>query len=166
MHIHQLDLALPLLALAMLVGLLKLLRHLLRVHDRVPADADAVALPTSDSRATSLDPWARITSQWNRWITWVLPVPVGICILVLAGWFLAYLGWAAAWVVNRPVALAAFPPWFGSAELLIENVFWGCVTLVILTMFSTVLGLFAHLVGKCLIWPEACGCGDDDAPRR
>jgi len=165
MHIDHLYLALPLLALMLMIGLLKVLRYLLRVRDQTPqASATDQALTTlaSDTHAADLDPWIRITSRWNHWITWVLPVPIGICILVLACWFLAYLGWGTAWIVDRPMAMAGRPPWFGGGELFIVEVISGFVTLLFGTGFGVVLVLFSHLIGKCLIWPEACGCEDDD----
>jgi len=167
MHINHLDLALPLLALMLMIGLLKMLRYLLRVRDRashVPATGQA--LTTSDTPIDNLDPWVRITSRWNRWITWVLPVPVGIGILALAGWFLAYLGWGIAWIVDRPLATAGMPPWFGGAEVFIVDVVSGFVTLLFGTGFGVVLVLFSHLIGRCLIWPEACGCEDDADKQR
>lgn len=167
MHIDHLDLALPVLALAILIGLVKLLRHLLRtpgVASGVPATGQAMTTSTKNVKAP--DPWDRITSHWNRWITWALPVPVGLCILALAVWCLAYLGWGAAWLVDRPTALAGRPPWFGGAEVFIVDVIGGFVTLLFGTGFGAVLVFFSHLIGKCLIWPEACGCEEDDASHR
>jgi hypothetical protein len=147
MHFSNLDLALPIVALATVIGLLKLVRHLLH---------------TPDSDAPDLDPWNRITSRWNRWITWVLPVPIGIAILAVTAWFFAYLGWAADYVFDRPTALRGFPPWFGSAKLFVENTYWGIVTAIVVALFGGALALTAHLVGKCLIWPEVCGCENDN----
>lgn len=167
MHINHLDLALPLLALVLMIGLLKMLRSLLRVRDRPPhAPATGQVLTTSDTPVANLDPWVRITSRWNRWITWVLPVPVGICILVLAAWFLAYLGWGTAWIVDRPLATAGMPPWFGGAEVLIVDIVSGLMALLLGTAFGVALVLFSHLIGTCLIWPETCGCEDDADKQR
>lgn len=166
MHIDHLNLALPILALAILIGLVKLLRHLLHtpnVASDVPATGQAMTTSTKSLETT--DPWDRIMSRWNRWITWVLPVPVGICILALVLWFLAYLGWGAIWVIDRPTAMAGVPPWFGNAGLLMEDALFGLVVLFFGGAFGAVLVFFSHLVGKCLIWPEACGC-DDDASQR
>lgn len=163
MHINHLDLALPLLALVLMIGLLKMLRYLLRVRDRAshaPAAGQALTTPASDTPTDNLDPWVRITSRWNRWITWVLPVPVGICILALAAWFLAYLGWGTTWVVDRPLATAGMPPWFGGAEVFIVDIVSGLMTLLLGAGFGVALVLFSHLIGTCLIWPEACGCED------
>lgn len=167
MHIDHLNLALPVLALAILIGLVKLLRHLLRtpgVASGVPTTGQAMT--TSTKSLESTDPWDRIMSRWNRWITWVLPVPVGLCILALVLWFLAYLGWGAIWVIDRSTAMAGVPPWFGSVEVFIVDVIGGFVTLLFGTGFGAVLVFFSHLVGKCLIWPEACGCEEDDASHR
>ena len=167
MHIDHLSLALPVLALAILIGLVKLLRHLLRtpgVASGMPATGQAMT-PTT-KRVETTDPWDRITSHWNRWITWALPVPVGACILMLAFWLLAYLGWATAWVVDRPSAMAGLPPWFGNAGLFIQNAIFGCAALFFAAAFGAVFVFFSHLVGKCLIWPEACGCEEDDASHR
>ena len=169
MHINHLDLALPLLALVLMIGLLKMLRSLLRTRDRtshVPATDQALTTPASDTHIDNVDPWDRITSRWNRWITWVLPVPVGICILALTCWFLAYLGWGTAWVVDRPMARAGMPPWFGDAEVFIVDVVSGFVTLLFAAGFGLALVVFSHLIGRCLIWPEACGCEDDADKQR
>lgn len=167
MHIDHLNLALPILALAILIGLVKLLRHLLRTPVRPSHTATTgLAITTGAKNVKAPDPWDRITSRWNRWITWVLPVPVGACILMLAFWLLAYLGWAAAWVVDRPSAMAGLPPWFGNAGLFIQNAIFGCAALFFGAVFGAVFVFFSHLVGKCLIWPEACGCDDDDASYR
>ena len=167
MYIDHLNLALPVLALAILIALIKLLRHLLRTPSTasdVPATGQAMT--TTAKRAETTDPWDRITSRWNRWITVALPVPVGLCILALAIWCLAYLGWGATWVLDRSTAMAGVPPWFGSAEVFIVDVIGGFVTLLFGTAFGAVLVFFSHLVGKCLIWPEACGCEEDDASHR
>ena len=167
MHIDRLNLALPVLALAILIGLVKLLRHLLRtpsVASGVPATGQAMT--TSAKSLETTDPWDRIMSRWNRWITWVLPIPVGICILALVLWFLAYLGWGAIWVIDRPTAMAGVPPWFGNAGLLMEDALFGLVVLFFGGAFGAVLVFFSHLIGKCLIWPEACGCEENDAPHR
>jgi hypothetical protein len=164
MHIDHFNLALPVLALALLIALIKLLRHLLHTPRRVSATSPSgQAMITSAEGLETTDPWERITSRWNRWITWVLPVPVGIGILALATWCLAYLGWGATWVLDRPTAMAGVPPWFGSAGLFMQAALFGLVTLFFGGAFGAVLVFFSHLIGKCLIWPEACGCEDDDA---
>lgn len=167
MHIDHLSLVLPVLALAILIVLIKLLRHLLRTPggaSGLPTTGQAMTTSTKSSETT--DPWDRITSRWNRWITWALPVPVGTCILALVVWFLAYLGWGATWVADRPAAMAGVPPWFGNAGLFMENALVGLVVLFFGVAFGVVLVFFSHLIGKCLIWPEACGCEEDDTSRR
>lgn len=164
MHIDNLGFALPILVLAILIALLKLLRHLLRTPSPAPRTSttgQAGAVHAPDANATDPDPWNRITSRWNRWITWVLPVPVGICILALAVWFLAYLGWGTVWLVDRPTAMAGVPPWFGNAGLFAKNALYGFIALFVGTAFGVVLALFSHAIGKCLIWPEVCGCDDE-----
>jgi|SRR5690348_2792459 len=166
MHIDHLNLALPILALAILIGLVKLLRHLLRTPARSSnAPATGQAITTGAENVKAPDPWDLIMSRWNRWVTWVLPVPVGLCILALVLWFLAYLGWGATWVLDRSTAMAGVPPWFGNAGLFMQAALFGLVALFFGGVFGAVLVFFSHLVGKCLIWPEACGC-DDDASHR
>lgn len=169
MHIDHLSFALPVLVLAILIALIKLLRPLLRTPARAlrtPATGQAMTVDAKSAKGTDLDPWDRITSRWNRWITLVLPVPLGACILVIAVWLLAYLGWATTWVTDRSSAMAGLPPWFGNAGMFIQNAIFGLAALFFGTAFGAVFVFFSHLVGKCLIWPEACGCEEDDASHR
>ncbi|MGH8190788.1 MAG: hypothetical protein ACREP2_05015 [Rhodanobacteraceae bacterium] len=162
MYIRHLEIALPILALAALIGLLKLLRHLLHAPERTPgASGGSQALATIPlGRMSDLGPWDRISVRWGRWIAWVLPVPVGLCVLALAAWFLAYLGWAFNYLTDRPAAMAGLPPWFGSTSGFGMEAFCGFVTFLWVGLLGGFLVGIAFLLGRILIWPELC---EDDA---
>lgn len=148
--IHSLELASPLIASAVLFGLVGVLRRLLRV----PAPEVRSHDDAAESAAT--DPWDRARMYWGRWITRLLPAVIGVCTLALVAWFLAYLGWGVAWATNRPMALAGIPPWFGNGRMVIVDAFWGFLAGVLLSGIGGLILYVGHALGKCLIWPETC----------
>lgn len=145
MHFHQLALALPLIALAIMAVLVMSLRRLLRIPATLEQGSNA-----DDGEP---DSWKRIQQRWGRTVTLVLPVPVGLATLAVATWLLAYVGWVATYFADRPTAMAGLPPWFGNVTLFCVNAIWGVGISIALVIVGIGIAVFAHAIGRALIWP-------------
>lgn len=150
MHITTFMFALPLLVLAALIALVTALRSLLR--------AWSTRIPTGRALATpsSADPWERITSDWNSWITLVLPTVIGCTVLVLAAWLFAYLGWAVLYMGKQSAAFAVRPPGFGGPENCFVFAVAGLFAAFFCAAFAAFFLFVGNLVGRCVLWPEVC----------
>lgn len=156
MHSITFMFALPLLVLAALIALVVALRSLLHSRStRIPAG-------TALSSVSSADPWERITSDWNVWITGVLPTVIGCAVLVLTVWFFAYLGWAVLYMSKQSPALSVHPPGFGGPENCVVFAIVGLFAAFFCAAFAAFFLLVGHLVGRCVLWPEVCWSKDCD----
>lgn len=158
-----LAIALPIVIPVVILLLLSLLRELLRVPGlkHVPgAEPDYLRRPPGVPTAS--DQWNQITARWNGWITGPLTFLVGVFVVALPVWLLAYLGWVATYFVDRSYALTVAPPWFGGWSSLLVSTFFGIVTLVIGVPMVAFAGFALHWIGRHTLWPNPRGGGKHD----
>lgn len=105
--------------------------------------------------------WDTVTARWPQWVTRVLPVPVGIALILLVAWPFAYLGWFVIYLSDDPTAPQVMPPWFGNPGYMLMYGLAGIAIALVALMAGVALTFVAHFIGKCTIWPDTCGCTDD-----
>lgn len=126
-----LAIALPIIAVALVFLLVRLLRARLRVPGLKHVSDDPAYIPRRVGEPTDADQWKQVTARWNGWITGPLAFIVGTMVVATVAWLLACLGWMAMYVFNRPHALAITPPWFHSLPSFLLATLIGVVTLVV-----------------------------------
>lgn len=151
--------ALPIIAAALILLLVRLLRIRLRVPGLSHVSDDPAYMPKRAGEPTAADQWKQVTARWNRWITGPLAFFVGVLVVASTAWLLAYLGWIAIYVFDRPHALAIPPPWFHSLpSFLLANLI-GIVTLVVGVPIVGFTGYALHWIGRHTLWPNPGGEG-------
>ena len=152
-----LAIVLPIIAPVVILLLVRLLRTLLRVPDlKYVPDEPAYMLRRPDE-PTAADQWKQVTARWNGWITGPLAFLVGLMVVASTVWLLAYLGWIATGVFDRPFALTITPPWFHSLPSLMLATFFGIVTLVVGVPAVAFVGFALHWIGRHTLWPNPDG---------
>ncbi|HEX7369974.1 MAG TPA: hypothetical protein VF284_06810 [Rhodanobacteraceae bacterium] len=111
-------------------------------------------MPRRAGEHTAVDQWRQITARWNGWITGPLTFLVGVLVVASAVWLLAYLGWMATWVVDRPYALTVVPMGFGGWRTFLLSAFYGIATLVIGVPTVGFVGFAVHWIGRHTLWPN------------
>lgn len=149
--------ALPIIAAALIFLLIRLLRIRLRVPGLKHVSDDPAYMPKRAGEPTAADQWKQVTARWNRWITGPLAFCVGVLVVASTAWLLAYLGWIATFVFNRPYALAIPPPWFHSLPSFLLATFIGIVTLVLGVPIVGFTGYALHWIGRHTLWPNPDG---------
>ncbi|TAN07740.1 MAG: hypothetical protein EPN38_06005 [Rhodanobacteraceae bacterium] len=152
-----LAIALPLITPVVILLLLSLLRELLRVPGLKHVPDEPAYMPQRSDTPTGSDQWRQITARWNGWITGPLTFMVGALVVALVVGLLAYLGWIATWVVDRPYAITVAPLSFGGWSSLLLSTLFGFVTLVLGVPIVGFAGFALHWIGRHTLWPNPCG---------
>ncbi|HEX7369987.1 MAG TPA: hypothetical protein VF284_06875 [Rhodanobacteraceae bacterium] len=154
-----LAISLPIITFAAILLLVGWLRTWLRVPDLQHVPDQPAYMPARAGEPTAGDQWKQITARWNGWITGPLTFLVGVLVVVSAVWLLAYLGWMATWVVDRPYALTVAPLGFGGWASFLLSAFYGIVTLILGVPITAFVGFALHWIGRHTLWPNPDGKG-------
>ncbi len=146
----------PLLA----IGLATVLQHWVKPHTQ-PATGTGL-VPATDNRQPRLT-WADITTHANPVVAYVLPIVTSAAIVVLALWPFAYVGWAVIELDPDPGWSAQVPPWFGNPGYFLGFSVVGVMVAVAGGILAVAVAVGLHALGKCILWPEVCGCDETEA---
>jgi hypothetical protein len=153
----------PIAAIALGAGLRRLLKFP-REHPAAAAPSTATdLLPVTQSSPPKLS-WKDIATRSNPFVAYVLPVVTSLSIVLLGLWPFAYLGWAVIRLDPDPGWGVQTPPWFGNLGYFLVYGFAGVVLAILGVAAGAFLALGLHAIGKCILWPEVCGCGDEAQP--
>lgn len=165
MHI-ALAIALPIIATVALVMLVRTLRRRLHIAGLKRITDYPGYIPMQFRDLSAEERWQQITDHWNDWIIGPLPTAIGTAIVTLTLWLLAYLGWIAAFVVNRAYALDATPPWFGQPTTFAMYVVFGVAAVIggvsVIALFVAAM----HFIGRHTLWPNPDTPTDGSTPSR
>lgn len=153
MHI-ALAIALPVIATVALVMLVRTLQRRLYIAGLKQITNCPGYMPMQFRDNSAEEQWQQITSHWNDWITGPLPTVIGAAIVALTLWLIAYLGWIAAFVMNRPYALAATPPWFDRPTTFGMYVVFGVATVIVGVPSVALFVAAMHWIGRHTLWPN------------
>lgn len=152
----------PLLAIALAVGLRRWVKH----HSK-PSLSAAVSTATDLIPATAAKPpkvtWEDIADHTHPLVAYLLPIIASAVILLLALWPFAYLGWILISSDPTSGVSATTPPWFGNLGYFLGFGAAGLLTAVAGAIVAGGLVLGLHVLGKCILWPQVCGCGDTES---
>lgn len=151
--------ALPIIAAALILLLVRTLRIRLRVPGLKHVSDDPAYMPKRAGEPTAADQWKQVTARWNHWITGPLTFIVGTLVVSAVAWLLAYLGWIAIYVFDRPQALAITPPWFHSLPSFLLATLIGIAALVVGVPITGFVGFALHWIGRHTLWPNPEGGG-------
>ena len=168
MHFIAYIVALPVIAILVLIALVLVFRHLLPLPELKPGAPSAGVPSTCLSYETAVADaaWERVTGRWNPWVTVLLPLLLGSAIMLTSIWLLAYVGWLALYVLHGPTVLLVQPPWFGSPRPFARFVMLGLISAPIGLFGVGIIGALAYVVGRRTLWPETVDCGFGAAVRR
>lgn len=105
--------------------------------------------------------WNDIATRSNPLVAYVLPVVTSLSIVLLGLWPFAYLGWAVIRMDPEPGWGLQTPPWFGNFGYFLGYGFAGLVLTILGVAIGAVVAAGLHAIGKCILWQEVCGCGDE-----
>ena len=151
----------PSLAFALVLILQRWVKSLSTSSGSTPATTTDLVLATSAGRSKLT--WDDIASNANPWVAYVLPIITGVSILLLALWPFAYLGWAVIRMDPDPGWGNQVPPWFGNPGYFLSFGFVGVMTALAGTFTVGALAFGLHTLGKCILWPEVCACGETES---
>lgn len=152
-----LAIVLSIIAPVVILLLISRLRTQLRVPDLKHVPDEPAYMPRRSGELVAAEQWKQITARWNGWITGPLTFLVGALVAASAVWLLAYLGWTATWVVNRPYAITVAPIGFGGWSSFFRSTFYGIVTLVVGVPITALVGFALHGIGRLTLWPNPDG---------
>jgi hypothetical protein len=153
----------PIAAIALGVGLQHLLKRS-RSRSATATRSTATDLVPATQSAHPKLTWSDIAARSSPLVAYVLPVVTSLSIVLLGLWPFAYLGWAVIRVDPDPGWGVQTPPWFGNLGYFLGYGFAGLVLAILGVAVGAVLAVGLHAIGKCILWPEVCGCGDEPPP--
>lgn len=144
-------------AAILLIAVLRQLLQLPASASAVDREAQSTAPETGHSAPSSVSVQDAIDAHWNPLVTQVLPFFVGAAIIFLAAWPFAYVGWMLMHTVGDPEITKLSPPWFGNPGYLLGFGLIGVMCALAIAIVAGVVILLVYLLGRCAIWPQACG---------
>jgi hypothetical protein len=153
----------PIAAVALGAGMQQLLKRSRRRSATAALSTATDLVPATQSAHPKLT-WSDIAARSSPLVAYVLPVVTSLSIVLLGLWPFAYLGWAVIRLDPDPGWGVQTPPWFGNLGYFLVYGFAGVVLAILGVAAGAFLALGLHAIGKCILWPEVCGCGDEAQP--